>query len=105
MNMSRLTFRYTNKWGLQPMRRVTLIDNSSFSVQVTLWGHSATSFWYDERTIVYLKAARVRDYASIGRQLCFSADCIMEINPKIRRAHNLRKWFNLEWNQTYTKVE
>lgn len=94
---SNLTYRWTVNHGLQPMIRVYLMDKSKFVIVLTLWGKSAQNFYYNENTVIWLKAARVSEMND-GYQLRHTADCIMKVNPDMDCAHDLRYWYNYEWN-------
>ncbi|KAM7201495.1 hypothetical protein V8F33_003319 [Rhypophila sp. PSN 637] len=73
-------------------REVTLVDDTGYSVRVTLWGKTATSFDVNPEAIVALKGCRVSDFG--GRSLSLLASGTMSVDPDIVEAHRLRGWYD-----------
>lgn len=77
-------------------RELTLVDQSTRSVRVTLWGKSAESFpthaGVDEKPVLAFKGVRVGDFG--GRSLSALSSSSMMVNPDIPEAHGLRGWYD-----------
>ncbi|PWN54342.1 replication factor-a protein [Violaceomyces palustris] len=77
-------------------RELSLVDQSSRSVRLTLWGKSAESFpnnaGVDEKPVIAFKGVKVGDFG--GRSLSMFSSSTMIINPDIAEAHGLRGWYD-----------
>lgn len=73
-------------------REITLVDDTGYSVRVTLWGKTATSFDAMPESIVALKGTRVSDFG--GRSLSLLASGTMSVDPDISEAHRLKGWYD-----------
>ncbi|KAI9048739.1 hypothetical protein LZ554_007570 [Drepanopeziza brunnea f. sp. 'monogermtubi'] len=73
-------------------RELTLVDESDFSVRLTIWGKSAVSFDATPESIIAFKGAKVSDFG--GRSLSLLSSGTMAINPDISEAHKLRGWYD-----------
>ncbi|EKD13869.1 uncharacterized protein L3040_005515 [Drepanopeziza brunnea f. sp. 'multigermtubi'] len=73
-------------------RELTLVDESDFSVRLTIWGKSAVSFDAIPESIIAFKGAKVSDFG--GRSLSLLSSGTMAINPDISEAHKLRGWYD-----------
>jgi replication factor A1 len=73
-------------------RELTLVDESDFSVRLTIWGKSAVSFDGTPESIIAFKGAKVSDFG--GRSLSLLSSGTMAINPDISEAHKLRGWYD-----------
>lgn len=71
-------------------RDVTVIDNSSVAIDMTVWGEKA-SLGYSPGTIVVVKGARVTEWN--GKSLATQQSSHIETNPDIPEAHALRGWY------------
>lgn len=75
-------------------RDLTLVDESGYSVKMTIWGKAATSFDEMPGTIVAFKGAKVSDFG--GRSLSLLSSGSMMISPDITEAHSLKGWYDLD---------
>ena len=74
-------------------RDITIVDESGFSVKMTLWGKLATTdFNLQGDEIVAWKGVRVSDFG--GRTLSMSNSALMQVNPEISEAYSLRGWYD-----------
>ncbi|KAK0482537.1 hypothetical protein IW261DRAFT_1468227 [Armillaria novae-zelandiae] len=87
--MSKATSRTTKK------RELTLVDQSSYSVRLTLWGKQAEQYQYEsEQPVIAFKGVRVGDFG--GRSLSMVSSSIMSVNPDMEEAFTLRGWYDGE---------
>jgi replication factor A1 len=75
-------------------RDLTLVDESGYSVKMTIWGKAATSFDEMPGTIVAFKGAKVSDFG--GRSLSLLSSGSLMISPDITEAHSLKGWYDLD---------
>lgn len=73
-------------------RELTLVDDSDFSVRLTIWGKTALSFDAQPESIVAFKGAKVSDFG--GRSLSLLSSGTMSLDPDIPEAHKLRGWYD-----------
>uniref|UniRef100_A0A182VRB5 Replication protein A subunit n=1 Tax=Anopheles minimus TaxID=112268 RepID=A0A182VRB5_9DIPT len=73
-------------------REITLVDSSSASVQLTLWGDDAQNFPTTTNPVVMLKGARVSEFGG-GKSLGLIGGSVMKLNPDIEMAHKVRGWY------------
>ncbi|THG99977.1 hypothetical protein EW026_g2488 [Hermanssonia centrifuga] len=71
-------------------RELTIADQSNFSVRLTLWGKYAEQFNQTGEPVIAWKSVKVGDFG--GRSLSMMSSSMMEINPDLPEAHNLRGW-------------
>lgn len=86
----------TSKTTQRPFdkRELTLVDDSNFSVRLTIWGKTATAFDADPECILAFKGTKVSDFG--GRSLSLLSSGSMAINPDIPEAHRMRGWYDSE---------
>lgn len=82
-------------------REINLVDDSSCSINCTLWGKQAEEFDGSENPIVLLKGAKLGDYN--GRTVSVGGSTVFQINPDIPEAHKLRGWFDQGGNEAEVK--
>ncbi|KAI0521847.1 replication factor-A protein [Xylaria bambusicola] len=75
-------------------RELTLVDDSRFSVRLTLWGKTATTFSAQPESVVAFKGVKVSDFG--GRSLSLLASGTMALDPDIEEAHRLKGWYDSE---------
>ncbi|KAJ3214341.1 Replication factor A protein 1 [Dinochytrium kinnereticum] len=75
-------------------RDVIIVDESKFSVRLTLWGRQAETFSATDYPVIAIKGARVGDYG--GRCLSLGGASSMQLNPELQEAFFLRGWFDSE---------
>ncbi|KAI0134186.1 replication factor-a protein 1 [Xylariales sp. AK1849] len=73
-------------------RELTLVDDSQFSVRVTIWGKSATSFSSQPESIVAFKGVKVSDFG--GKSLSLLSSGSISVDPDIEQAHRLKGWYD-----------
>lgn len=75
-------------------RDITLVDQSQWSVRLTLWGKQAEAFKSEGYPIIAFKGVKVGDFG--GRSLSMFSSSSMTYNPDVGEAHSLRGWFDAE---------
>ena len=75
-------------------RELTLVDNTNFSVRLTIWGNSATAFDVMPESVIAFKGVKVSDFG--GRSLSLLSSGSMTIDPDIDEAHKLKGWYDAE---------
>lgn len=90
------TSQITSKTTSKPYdkRELTLVDNSGYSVRLTVWGNTATTFDVSPESVVAFKGVKVSDFG--GRSLSLLSSGSMNINPDIDEAHRLKGWFDAQ---------
>ncbi|ROV98558.1 hypothetical protein VSDG_04280 [Cytospora chrysosperma] len=73
-------------------RELTLVDDTDFSVRVTIWGKTATNFDAPPESVVAFKGVRVGDFG--GRSLSLLSSGTMAVDPDIPEAHRLKGWYD-----------
>ncbi|KAI1466008.1 replication factor-a protein [Daldinia caldariorum] len=84
----------TSKTSGKPFdkRELTLVDDTQFSVRLTIWGKTATTFATQPESIVAFKGAKVSDFG--GRSLSLLSSGTMSVDPDIEEAHRLKGWYD-----------
>lgn len=75
-------------------RELTLVDNSNFSVRLTIWGSSATTFDVAPESVIAFKGVKVSDFG--GRSLSLLSSGSMTVDPDIDEAHKLKGWYDAQ---------
>ncbi|KAI9805271.1 MAG: Replication factor A protein 1 [Piccolia ochrophora] len=90
------TSQITSKTTSKPYdkRELTLVDSSNFSVRLTVWGQTATSFDVPENSIIAFKGVKVSDFG--GRSLSLLHSGSMAVDPDIDDAHKLKGWYDAQ---------
>ncbi|KAI1778327.1 replication factor-a protein [Hypoxylon cercidicola] len=88
--VSQITAKSTGK--PYDKRELTLVDDSQFSVRLTIWGKLATSFSVQPESIVAFKGVKVSDFG--GRSLSLLSSGTMSVDPDIEEAHRLKGWYD-----------
>ncbi|KAI5309116.1 Replication factor A protein 1 [Ascosphaera atra] len=78
-------------------RELTLVDNSGFSVRLTVWGETANNFNAPPESVIAFKACKVSDFG--GRSLSLLSSGSMNVDPDITEAHRLRGWYDANGKQ------
>ncbi|KAL3424609.1 putative replication factor-a protein 1 [Phlyctema vagabunda] len=73
-------------------RELTLVDDTGYSVRLTIWGKTAQSFDANPESIVAFKGVKVSDFG--GRSLSLLSSGSMSIDPDIQEAHKLKGWYD-----------
>ena len=85
-------------------RELTIVDNTNFSVRVTIWGNTAANFDVGVESIVAFKGVKVSDFG--GRSLSLLSSGSMAVNPDVEEAHKLRGWYDgMGRNETFSNHE
>ncbi|KAH9245587.1 hypothetical protein BASA81_016923 [Batrachochytrium salamandrivorans] len=87
--VSEITTKANNKLK---KRDVVIVDESGWSVRLTLWGSQAESFEHADHPVIGIKNVRVGDFG--GRTLSVSMSSTMTLNPSIQDAFRLRGWYD-----------
>ncbi|GAB1313920.1 Replication factor A protein 1 [Madurella fahalii] len=88
--LSRITSKTTQKD--YDKRELTLVDDTGYSVRVTIWGKTASEFDASLESIVAFKGTRVGSFN--GRSLSLLSSGTMAIDPDIPEAHRLKGWYD-----------
>ncbi|ORY57296.1 replication factor-a protein 1 [Pseudomassariella vexata] len=88
--VSQITSKNTGK--PYDKRELTIVDDSNFSVRVTVWGKGATAFSAQPESIVAFKGVKVSDFG--GRSLSLLSSSTMAVDPDIPEAHKLKGWYD-----------
>ena len=90
------TSQITSKTTSKPYdkRDLTLVDNTGFSVKLTIWGNTATSFDVMPESVVAFKGVKVSDFG--GRSLSLLSSGSMTVDPDIDDAHKLKGWYDAQ---------
>jgi replication factor A1 len=75
-------------------RELTLVDNTGYSVRLTIWGNTATTFDAMPESVVAFKGVKVSDFG--GRSLSLLSSGSMSIDPDIDDAHKLKGWYDAQ---------
>jgi replication factor A1 len=73
-------------------RDLTLVDDSGYSVRLTVWGKTATKFDANVESIVAFKGAKVSDFN--GKSLSLLSSGSMSVDPDIPEAYKLKGWYD-----------
>ncbi|KAG6899413.1 hypothetical protein C0993_010450 [Termitomyces sp. T159_Od127] len=74
-------------------RELTLVDQSGYSVRLTLWGKQAEQFNDGEESpVIAFKGVKVGDFG--GRSLSMISTSTMAINPDLEECFQLRGWYD-----------
>ena len=75
-------------------RELTLVDNTGYSVRLTIWGNTATSFDVPPESVIAFKGVKVSDFG--GRSLSLLSSGSMTVDPDIDDAHKLKGWYDAQ---------
>lgn len=73
-------------------RDLTLVDDTGYSVRVTVWGKTASSFDANPESVVAFKGTKVSDFG--GKSLSLLSSGTMTVDPDIADAHRLKGWYD-----------
>ena len=104
-----------------PKRELVLVDETGYSIRITLWGKQAESFEYTNNPVVAFKGVKVGDYGgafvsstcvvsrlsscSSGRTLSTYSGSTFTIDPDIPQAHALRGWYDNQGASTVFRAQ
>ncbi|KAI9374000.1 hypothetical protein BJX61DRAFT_500834 [Aspergillus egyptiacus] len=75
-------------------RELTLVDNTGFSVRLTIWGTTAMNFGAAPESVVAFKGVKVSDFG--GRSLSLLSSGSVTVDPDIEEAHKLKGWYDAQ---------
>lgn len=75
-------------------RELGLVDNTGFSVRLTIWGATAVNFDVPPESVVAFKGVKVSDFG--GRSLSLLSSGSMTVDPDIGEAHRLKGWYDAQ---------
>ena len=75
-------------------RELTLVDNTGYSVRLTIWGNTAQSFEATPESVIAFKGVKVSDFG--GRSLSLLSSGTMNLDPDIDEAHKLKGWYDAQ---------
>ncbi|KAI9794150.1 MAG: Replication factor A protein 1 [Candelina submexicana] len=90
--VSQITSKSTSK--PYDKRELTLVDNTNYSVRLTIWGNTATTFDTPPESVVAFKGVKVSDFG--GRSLSLLSSGSMTVDPDIDDAHKLKGWYDAQ---------
>ncbi|KOS20078.1 Replication factor A protein 1 [Escovopsis weberi] len=73
-------------------RELTLVDDTGYSVRVTVWGKTANAFDAKVESVLAFKGTKVSDFN--GRSLSLLSSGSMSVNPDIPDAYRLKGWYD-----------
>lgn len=88
--VSQITSKTTSK--PYDKRELTMVDDSGYSVRLTIWGKTALAFDAQPESVVAFKGAKVSDFG--GRSLSLLSSGSMSVDPDIAEAHKLKGWYD-----------
>lgn len=95
------TSQITSKTTSKPYdkRELTLVDNTGYSVRLTIWGKTAASFDIPPDSVVAFKGVKVSDFG--GRSLSLLSSGSVSANPDMPEAHKLKGWYDEQGNTNF----
>ena len=75
-------------------RDLTIVDNTGYSVKLTVWGDTAQKFDVMPESVVAFKGLKVSDFG--GRSLSLLSSGSMAVDPDIDEAHKLKGWYDAQ---------
>ena len=75
-------------------RDLTLVDNTGYSVRLTIWGNTATTFDSKPESVLAFKGVKVSDFG--GKSLSLLSSGSMSVDPDIEEAHRLKGWYDAQ---------
>lgn len=85
-------------------REVTLVDQSTNAVALTLWGDDAENFDGSNNPIIAVRGAKVGEFGG-GKNVSVLMSSLLKLNPDIPDAHRLRGWYdNTGKNENMTNI-
>lgn len=96
------TSQITSKTTSKPYdkRDLTIVDDTGYSVRLTVWGKTASGFDIEPESVVAFKGVKVGDFG--GRSLSLLSSGSMLGNPDTPEAHKLKGWYQSQGqNETF----
>lgn len=73
-------------------RELAIVDDTGYSVRVTIWGKTANSFDANPESVIAFRGTKVSDFG--GKSLSLLSSGTMTIDPDIPDAHRLKGWYD-----------
>lgn len=73
-------------------RTITIVDDSNFAIDVTLWNNTAIEFSIPEGSVIAFKGAKTNDFG--GRSLSLTPGSSMVANPEAPESYQLKGWYD-----------
>ena len=73
-------------------RELSLVDNTGYTVRLTVWGKTAENFEPRPESIIAFKGVKVSDFG--GRSLSLLSSGTMSVDPDIDEAYKLKGWYD-----------
>lgn len=90
--LGEITGKISQKTSIK--RDITIVDQSAFSVRMTLWGKTAETFDAPVESVIAFQGVKVGDFG--GRNLSMLSSAAMLVNPDIPEAFELKGWYDNE---------
>jgi replication factor A1 len=87
-------------------RRVTLVDSTGYSIELTLWGSQAESFASHIGTfpVLAIKGAKINEYGG-KNNMSASNGSTVEVNSDHEKSYELRNWYDTVGNaQSFSPI-
>lgn len=88
--VSQITSKTTSK--PYDKRELTLVDDTGYSVRLTVWGKVASNFDVPPEAVLAFKGVKVSDFG--GRSLSLLSSGSMAQTPDLPDSHRLRGWYD-----------
>ncbi|ODV65232.1 replication factor-a protein [Hyphopichia burtonii NRRL Y-1933] len=75
-------------------RNVTIVDNSNYAIDVTLWNKVAEEFNVPTGSVLAFKGVKANDFG--GRSLSLTPAGNMVLNPDVNESYSLKGWYDSE---------
>ncbi|KAI9683656.1 MAG: Replication factor A protein 1 [Trizodia sp. TS-e1964] len=75
-------------------RELVLVDQSGYSVRLTVWGSTAVSFDAPVDSVLAFKGVKVSDFG--GRSLSLLSSGSMTVEPEIDESYKLKGWYEAQ---------
>ncbi|KAL1836274.1 hypothetical protein VTJ49DRAFT_5373 [Mycothermus thermophilus] len=73
-------------------RELKLVDDTGYSVRVTIWGRTATEFDAAPESVLAFKGTRVGEFGG-NKTLSLLSSGTMSVDPDIPEAHKIKGWY------------
>lgn len=73
-------------------RNVTIVDDSNYAIDVTLWNNTAVDFDVPEGSVIAFKGVKTNDFG--GRSLSLTPGSSMISNPEAPESYQLKGWYD-----------
>ncbi|CAG9864560.1 unnamed protein product [Phyllotreta striolata] len=90
-----ITFQAKSTQRELKKKDVTLIDQSSTTIDLTLWGADAENFDAPNNPVVVVKGAKINEFGG-GKSLSTLVSSNMSLNPEIKECYRLKGWYERE---------